>query len=64
MCHTHSILNEVSQKENDKYHIKLPYIYGIYKIKQTNLSVKQKQNHAHREPTCGRQAAGVAGEME
>ena len=29
---------------------------------QTNLSMKQKQNHGHREQTCGYQEGGKPGE--
>ena len=45
------ILNEVSQKEEDKYDV--PLICGISNMAQVNISMKQKQTHRHREQTCG-----------
>ena len=45
-------LSEVSQKEKDKYHMKL-LICGISNMVQMNLPTKQKQTHRHREKTCG-----------
>ena len=48
-------LNEVNQKEKDKYHM-ISLICGIQNMTQMNLSTKPKQNHKHREQTCGCQA--------
>ena len=50
-------LSEVSQKEKDKYHMKL-LICGISNMVQMNLPTKQKQTHRHREQTCGCQGRG------
>ena len=47
------ILNEISQKEKDKYHM-ISLICGIKKI-QMNLFTKQKQTHRHRKQTYGYQ---------
>ena len=47
------ILNEVSQKEKDKYHI-ISYMWNLKY--DTNLSMKQ--THRHREQTCGCQGGG------
>ena len=41
------ILNEVSQKDKDKYH-KISLICGIETMTQMNLSKKPKQNQGHR----------------
>ena len=38
------ILNEVSQKEKDKYYM-ISLIYGILNMTQMNLPMKQKQTH-------------------
>ena len=54
------ILSEVSQKEKDKYHM-IPLICGILNMTQMNLSMKQKQNHKHREQTGGYQGGGRDG---
>ena len=51
------ILNEVSQKEEDKYHM-------ISYMTQLNLSMKQKQNHGRREQICGCWGGGVQGGMD
>ena len=42
------ILNEVSQKEKDKYHI-IALICGTENMAQMNLYTKYKQTHGHRE---------------
>ena len=44
------ILSDVCQQEKDKYHM-ISLICGTYSTDQMNLSMKQKQNHAHREWT-------------
>ena len=49
------ILSEISQKE--KYHI-ISLICGIYNMPQMNLSMKEKQNHGHREQTGSCQGGG------
>ena len=46
------ILNEVSQKEKDKYHM-ISLKCGISNTTEKNMSMKQKQIHRHREQTCG-----------
>ena len=52
MCLDIIILSEESQKEKDNYHM-ITLICGIEKMTQVNLSMKQKQNHTHREETDG-----------
>ena len=47
------ILSEVSQIENDKYHMIL-FICRIEYMIQMNVLTKQKQTHRHIEPTCGK----------
>ena len=50
------ILNELSQKEKDKYYI-ISLTYGIWKMTQMNPSVRQKQTQRHRKeasPGCQR----------
>ena len=42
------ILNEVSQKEKEKYYM-TTLMCGIRNMTQMNLSMKQKQNQGHRE---------------
>ena len=55
------ILNEVSQKEKDKYHT-ISLIYGISDMVQMNLSTEKKQARRHGEQTCGCGAGeGVGG---
>ena len=46
------ILNEVSQKEKDKYHM-ISFTCGIENMAQMNLSTEQKQIHRHGEQSCG-----------
>ena len=53
-------LNEVSQKEKDKYHM-ISFTGGIWNMTQTNLPVKQKQTHRHWEQTCSCQGRGGGG---
>ena len=53
-------LSDVSQKEKGKYHM-ISLICGIEKMTQRNLSMKQKQNHRHREQTGGCQGGGGRG---
>ena len=57
------ILCEVSQKEKDKYHVML-LTCGISNMTQVNLSMKQKQNHGHREQSGGCQGGEGWGGME
>ena len=54
------ILSEVSQKEKDIYHM-ISLMCGIENMTQMNLSMKQKQNHGHREQTGGCQGGGEGG---
>ena len=49
------ILSEVSQKEKDKYHM-ISHIWNL--INGTNESFHRKENHEHREQTCGCQGGG------
>ena len=51
------IRSEVSQKENDKYHMG-SLRCGIQNMTQMNFSMKQKKTHRHREQTCGCQGGG------
>ena len=51
------ILSEVSQKEEDKYHM-ISLICRIKNMTQMNLSMKQKQTHGHRKQICGCQGTG------
>ena len=51
-CHT-----KMSQKEKGKYHVISP-IHDIYNMTQVNPSMKQEQNHKHREQTVGCQGVG------
>ena len=51
------ILNEVCQKEKDKYHM-IPLISGIWYMAQLNPSTEKKQTHGHGEQTCGGQGGG------
>ena len=57
------ILCEVSQKEKDKYHVML-LTCGISNMTQVNLTMKQKQNHGHREQTGGCQGREGWGGMK
>ena len=45
------ILNELSQKEKDKYH-DITYIWTLI-MAQMNLSTEKKQTHGLGEQTCG-----------
>ena len=56
-------LSEVSQKEENKYHM-ISLICGISNMTQTNLSTKQKQTHRHREQIHGCQKGGGLGRDE
>ena len=52
LCLEITILSEVSQTEENKYHI--IYLYeGSRNIIQMNLFTKLKQNHRHRKQTYG-----------
>ena len=51
-------LNEVSQKEKNKYRM-ISLIRRISNMTQKNLSAKQKQTHRHGEQTCVCQGGGV-----
>ena len=42
------MLSEVSQTEEDKYHITY-----VWNLKKMNLFIKQKQTHRHRKQTYG-----------
>ena len=55
------ILSEVSQTEEDKYHM-ISLICGTLKIIQMNLYAKQKQTHRYRKLTCGYQRGEGMGE--
>ena len=49
------ILSEISQKEEDKYHIQIPYITYIWNlIYGTNEPFHRKETHGHGEQTCCR----------
>ena len=50
------ILNELSQKEKDKYH-DITYIWTLIKA-QMNLSTEKKQTHGLGEQICGCQGEG------
>ena len=54
------ILNKVTQKEKDKYHISL--ICGIQNMVKMNVSIKQKQTHRNSEQTWGCIGVGAVGE--
>ena len=56
-------LNEVSQKEKDKYYM-TSLICGILNMTQMNLSTEQKQTHRCREQTCGCQGQGGEEKMD
>ena len=56
------ILSEVSQKENDKYHV-TSLICGILKMIQMNLFTKQKQTHRHRKQIYSYQRGKGKGEI-
>ena len=47
------ILSDISQTENDKYHM-IPFICGTEHMIQMNLLTNQKQTHRHREQACGK----------
>ena len=51
------ILNEVSQKEKNTYHM-ISLICGTPNMAQMKLSVKQKQTCRHRKQTWGCQGGG------
>ena len=55
------ILSEVSQEENDKYHM-ISLIYGFSNMTQMNLPMKQKLTHRPREQICGYQRGKGVGE--
>ena len=57
------ILSEVSQREEDKYHM-ISLTYGILK-NDINELTKQKETHRHREQTYGYQRGwgGLGGEI-
>ena len=44
------LLSEISQTEEDKYHIILYMVSK--KMIQMNLFIRQKQTHRHKEQTC------------
>ena len=48
------ILSQVSDTEEDKYHM-ISFICGIKKMIQMNLFTKQKQTHRHRKQIYGYQ---------
>ena len=69
------ILSEVNQKEKERYHM-TSFICGFYNMAlndilyvilyafyKMDLPVKQKQNHRHREHTCGCQGVKDGGGM-
>ena len=45
------ILNEVSQEEKDKIPYDITYMWNL-KMAKMNPSIKQKQNHRHRDQIC------------
>ena len=51
-------ISEVNQTEKHKYHMVL-FIRGVENMIQMNLSLKQKQNHRHREQTHGCQEGRI-----
>ena len=55
------ILNEVSQKEKDKYHI-ISHIWNL--IYGTNEPVYRKETHGLGEQTCGCQGRGGESRMD
>ena len=50
------ILSEVSQKEKDKYHMIITYIWNL--IHDTNEPFHRKETHGFGEQTCGCQGGG------
>ena len=58
MKQCHIILNEVSRKEKDKYHVIL-LICGIQNMTQMNLP--RKQTHRRGAQSCGYQGEGGSG---
>ena len=55
------IVNEVSETDQDEYHMILP-ICGIKKkVIQMNIFTKQKQTHRHRMQTCNYHMGKVGG---
>ena len=57
------ISSEVSQKENDKYHM-ISLLCGIENMAQMNLSTKQEQTHRHGEQTCSCRGGGGGSGMD
>ena len=53
------VLSEISQKEEDKYHM-ITYIWNL-KYGTIYLSTKQKQPQGHREQACCYQGGGWEG---
>ena len=54
------ILSEVSQKEKDRYHYGITYMWN--QMIQMNLFTKQKQTHRHRKQIYGYQMGTGVGE--
>ena len=55
------ILSEVSQTEEDKYHMIYLYVESKKKMIQMNLFIKQKQTHRLRKQTYGYQSGKSGG---
>ena len=56
------ILSEVSQKEKDKYHMIIAYIWNL--IYSTNEPFHRKETHGLGEQTCGCQGGGGGSGMD
>ena len=56
------ILSEVSQKEKDKYHMIITYIWNL--IYSTNEPFHSKENHGHGEQACGCQGGWGGSRMD